>query len=94
MAGDISVIRDFIDVRDVVRAYDTLFLKGKKGEIKRKRKKTIQVSNSKTKCVFQKQTNIMAEYPCSPLRSATCPLAQHPADLSAMNYTLFYTEPH
>lgn len=33
MAGDVSVIRDFIDVGDVVRAYDKLFRKGKKGEI-------------------------------------------------------------
>ncbi len=31
--GDISVVRDFIDVRDVVHAYHQLFLKGKKGEI-------------------------------------------------------------
>jgi GDP-4-dehydro-6-deoxy-D-mannose reductase len=33
LAGDISVVRDFTDVRDVVRAYDILFRKGKKGEI-------------------------------------------------------------
>lgn len=31
--GDITVIRDFIDVRDVVRAYYLLLLKGKSGEI-------------------------------------------------------------
>jgi len=31
--GDISVIRDFIDVRDVVRAYYLLLQKGKNGEI-------------------------------------------------------------
>ncbi len=31
--GDISIIRDFVDVRDVVRAYDMLFRNGKKGEI-------------------------------------------------------------
>lgn len=31
--GDISVIRDFVDVRDVVRAYYMLLLKGKKGEV-------------------------------------------------------------
>ena len=33
MTGDISVIRDFVDVRDVVRAYDGLLKKGRKGEI-------------------------------------------------------------
>jgi GDP-4-dehydro-6-deoxy-D-mannose reductase len=33
MTGDISLIRDFVDVRDVVRAYDGLLKKGKKGEI-------------------------------------------------------------
>lgn len=33
MAGDVSVIRDFIDVSDVVKAYDILFRKGRKGEI-------------------------------------------------------------
>ncbi|MEP7146712.1 MAG: GDP-mannose 4,6-dehydratase [bacterium] len=33
IAGDISIVRDFIDVRDVVHAYHMLFLKGKKGEI-------------------------------------------------------------
>ena len=31
--GNISIIRDFVDVRDVVRAYDMLFRSGKKGEI-------------------------------------------------------------
>ena len=31
--GDITVVRDFIDVRDVVRAYYLLLLKGKSGEI-------------------------------------------------------------
>lgn len=31
--GDISVIRDFVDVRDVVRAYYLLLLKGKSGEV-------------------------------------------------------------
>ena len=31
--GDISIIRDFVDVRDVVRAYDMLFRNGKKGEV-------------------------------------------------------------
>lgn len=31
--GDVSVIRDFVDVRDVVRAYYMLLMKGKKGEI-------------------------------------------------------------
>lgn len=31
--GDISLIRDFVDVRDVVRAYDELLKKGRKGEI-------------------------------------------------------------
>lgn len=31
--GDLSLIRDFVDVRDVVRAYYLLFREGKKGEI-------------------------------------------------------------
>ncbi len=31
--GDTSIIRDFVDVRDVVEAYYLLFKKGKKGEI-------------------------------------------------------------
>jgi len=31
--GDISVVRDFLDVRDVVRAYSSLFEKGKSGEV-------------------------------------------------------------
>jgi GDP-4-dehydro-6-deoxy-D-mannose reductase len=33
MTGDISLIRDFVDVRDVVRAYDGLLKKGRKNEI-------------------------------------------------------------
>jgi GDP-4-dehydro-6-deoxy-D-mannose reductase len=33
ITGDTTIIRDFIDVRDVVRAYYLLFKKGKKGEI-------------------------------------------------------------
>jgi len=33
ITGDISLIRDFVDVRDVVRAYDGLLKKGIKGEI-------------------------------------------------------------
>jgi GDP-4-dehydro-6-deoxy-D-mannose reductase len=31
--GDTAIVRDFIDVRDVVRAYDLLFKKGRGGEI-------------------------------------------------------------
>jgi GDP-4-dehydro-6-deoxy-D-mannose reductase len=31
--GDLSIIRDFLDVRDVVKAYYWLFKKGRKGEI-------------------------------------------------------------
>lgn len=31
--GDITIIRDFVDVRDVVRAYYLLLIKGEKGEI-------------------------------------------------------------
>jgi len=31
--GDLKIVRDFIDVRDVVRAYDLLLQKGKVGEI-------------------------------------------------------------
>jgi GDP-4-dehydro-6-deoxy-D-mannose reductase len=31
--GNLSIIRDFVDVRDVVRAYDMLFERGIKGEI-------------------------------------------------------------
>lgn len=31
--GDVSIVRDFLDVRDVVRAYDLLLTKGKPGEI-------------------------------------------------------------
>jgi len=31
--GDTSIIRDFVDVRDVVRAYDLLFQRGRTGEI-------------------------------------------------------------
>ena len=31
--GDTSIVRDFIDVREVVEAYYLLFKKGKKGEI-------------------------------------------------------------
>lgn len=33
ITGDISIIRDFIDVRDVVSAYYQLFKKGEKGEL-------------------------------------------------------------
>jgi len=32
-AGDVSIIRDFVDVRDVVKAYYLLLLNGKSGEI-------------------------------------------------------------
>ena len=32
-AGDVSIVRDFIDVRDVVCIYNKLLLNGKKGEI-------------------------------------------------------------
>ena len=31
--GDLSIVRDFTDVRDVVRAYHLLLLKGRKGEV-------------------------------------------------------------
>jgi GDP-4-dehydro-6-deoxy-D-mannose reductase len=33
VTGDISIVRDFVDVRDVVRAYFLLMQKGKRGEI-------------------------------------------------------------
>ncbi|MFH1081409.1 MAG: GDP-mannose 4,6-dehydratase [Pseudomonadota bacterium] len=33
ITGEISLIRDFVDVRDVVRAYDGLLKKGRQGEI-------------------------------------------------------------
>ncbi|MFC1576056.1 GDP-mannose 4,6-dehydratase [Candidatus Omnitrophota bacterium] len=33
VCGDLEVVRDFIDVRDIVRAYDLLVQKGKPGEI-------------------------------------------------------------
>jgi len=33
ITGDTSLIRDFVDVRDVVRAYEGLLRKGKRGEI-------------------------------------------------------------
>ena len=31
--GDLSIIRDFVDVRDVVDAYYKLLMNGRKGEI-------------------------------------------------------------
>lgn len=31
--GDLNIVRDFVDVRDVVRAYYMLFMEGKSGEI-------------------------------------------------------------
>ena len=31
--GDITIVRDFVDVRDVVKAYNLLFTRGKHGEI-------------------------------------------------------------
>lgn len=31
--GDVSVVRDFIDIRDVVEAYNALFERGRKGEV-------------------------------------------------------------
>lgn len=31
--GDLSIVRDFVDVRDVVKAYYALFKKGKSGEV-------------------------------------------------------------
>jgi GDP-4-dehydro-6-deoxy-D-mannose reductase len=31
--GDVSVVRDFIDIRDVVEAYNVLFERGRRGEI-------------------------------------------------------------
>jgi len=31
--GDLSIIRDFVDVRDVIHAYDLLLKKGKSGEV-------------------------------------------------------------
>jgi len=31
--GDLSIVRDFVDVRDVVNAYYMLLMKGKKGEV-------------------------------------------------------------
>ena len=33
VTGDISIVRDFVDVRDVVRAYDDLLKHGRSGEI-------------------------------------------------------------
>jgi GDP-4-dehydro-6-deoxy-D-mannose reductase len=33
VTGDLSIVRDFLDVRDVVKAYYQLFKKGVKGEI-------------------------------------------------------------
>lgn len=33
VTGDESVVRDFVDVRDVVRAYDALFTHGQRGEV-------------------------------------------------------------
>lgn len=33
VTGNLSIVRDFLDVRDVVRAYHALFEKGRKGEV-------------------------------------------------------------
>lgn len=33
VTGDLSIVRDFLDVRDVVKAYYSLFRKGRKGEV-------------------------------------------------------------
>ncbi len=33
IAGDVTIVRDFVDVRDVVHAYHQLLIRGKKGEI-------------------------------------------------------------
>ena len=33
ITGDVSIIRDFLDVRDVVKAYYALFKSGRKGEV-------------------------------------------------------------